>query len=376
MNDINVLKKEFGDFEEWDVDIDFWLSKPETSESFINSLKKGQVKCIGHSAGKRKIIAITYGEKEPLDDVSMNMQSSIASNTFSPDPTNIFPQCFFGTKRRKTPVLVLQGAIHGSEITGTVASLNLCNILEHGVDLRGKKWPKLKSLAEKTRLIIIPWLNPDGTSRMPLKCSMNAPSEFNRRTNDGVASDGTKYTYPSMKSVFPIPPEETAFMGTYFNDNGVNLQYDFCMPERQPETLAWMKHYLEEKPDGVLIFHCDQGSLVTCPPSYVPPGYQHEISRLGGAIRDRLLSRGFDITRASWAGLPSLGKPILDQFSAVYLSSGAMGIICELPNCSKEGQFTPEQLLDIGLISIETTLLYAHRDGLRPYETWEKVKNQ
>lgn len=373
---MDVLKKEFGNFFEWDVDIDFWLSKPEVAASFIDSLKKSEVKCIGHSAGKREIIAISYGDKEPLDADNMNLHSSIASNIVPPDPTEIFPKCFFGTERRKKPVVVLQGAIHGAEITGTVASLNLCNILENGVDLRGKEWPELKALAEDTRLIIIPWMNPDGTSRMPLKCNVNAPAEFMQRCTYGIAADGKKYSYPALKDFFPMPPEKTAYMGTYFNDAGVNLQYDFCMPERQPETLTWMKHYLDEKPDGVLMFHCDQGSLVTCPPSYVPLGYQHEISRLGGAMRDRLLSRGFDITRASWAGLPSQGKPILDQFSAVYLSCGAMGIICELPNCSKNGQFTPDQLLDIGLISIEATLQYAHRDGLRPYETREKmIKN-
>jgi hypothetical protein len=108
----------------------------------------------------------------------------------------------------------------------------------------------------------------------------------------------------------------------------------------------------------------------------VPVGYQHEISRLGGAVRDRLISNGYNITRAAWAGLPSLGKPTLDQFSAIYQNCGAMGIICELPNCFAGSPFSPDQVLDIGLITIETTLLYAHRDGLRPYETWEKINPQ
>ena len=64
----------------------------------------------------------------------------------------------------------------------------------------------------------------------------------------GLRLDGTPYRYPQDKAVQPIPPEKTAYMGAYYNDQGVNLQYDFCMPHRQPETIAWMDYYLSGAP--------------------------------------------------------------------------------------------------------------------------------
>ena len=36
----------------------------------------------------------------------------------------------------------------------------------------------------------------------------------------------------------------------------------------------------------------------------------------------------------------------------------------------------PDTMLDIGLILIEEILAYAHTDGLRPCEWWQKVKGQ
>ena len=31
-------------------------------------------------------------------------------------------------------------------------------------------------------------------------------------------------------------------------------------------------------------------------------------------------------------------------------------------------------MLDIGLLTLEEVLSFAHRDGFRPYELWDKVK--
>jgi hypothetical protein len=374
INDLSAIEAEFGKLSTWQQCPEFWIATPDQGLPFIANLREATVSVIGRSAGGREIVALEYGEKELLDATTDNLHSVIASRLVPPDPTDIFPAAFYGSVRRSNPVLAIQGSIHGGELTGTVAMLNLCHIIETGQDLRGKGWPELQELARGTRLILIPWLNRDGAQRWPIPNTAGVPDALYSVCTNGTKKNGEKYSYPAHKAISPIPPEETAFMGTYFNDAGVNLQYDFCMPHRQSETIAWMEYYLAEKPDGVLVWHCNAGSMIGPPSFYVPVGCQHEESRLGGAVRNRLLHEGYGIGRMSWAGLPGLGKPVFTQTDAVYHTCGATPIMCELPVGSQSFPFTCEEMLDIGLLTIEEVLLFAHTDGLRPYEFWEKTK--
>ncbi len=377
MHDLSLIEAEFGSLDPWRTAPDFWLSTPSQAMDFIRGLKEATVRTIGHTAGGLDLIALEYGEKEQLTGITTdNLSSAIASNIVPPDPTEIFPAAFYGENRRLRPVVVLQGGIHGSELTGTVASLNLCSIIETGKDVRGKAWPTLRDLALQTRLCIIPWLNRDGVERAPVVHFNGMPHETAVRINQGIARDGTKYVHPDVKRILPIPPAETAFMGTYFNDAGVNLQYDFTSIHRQPETTARMEYYLAERPDGIVIWHCNGGSMMGPPSFYLPQGYQLEESRLAGAVRSRLLREGHAVGRISWAGLPGLGKPYLEQMCATYHVSGGMPIMVELPIGTKEYHHSLEDMLDIGLLTLEEILLYAHDDGLRPYETWSKVKRR
>jgi len=376
VNDLSRIQAEFGDLSKYAKCPDFWVAKPDKAMPFIKTLKQAQVHTIGKSAGGRDIIAVEYGAKEPLDAATDNLCSVLASKIVPPDPTDIFPPAFFGTKRRRKPVLALQGAIHGGELTGTVASLNLCQVIETGRDLRGKAWPRLQYLARDTRIVIIPWLNIDGAERWPIPNTSGAPARLCGLCTQGVAKDGTEYKYPAAKAFWPIPPETTAFMGSYYNDAGVNLQYDFCMPHRQPETIAWMEYYLSERPDGVVVWHCNAGSIMGPAEYFLPEGYKHEYDRLAGAVRQRLLREGYEVGRVSWAGLPGMGKPGLCQITAIYFNCGALPMLCELPTGYDLAPMSCEEMLDIGLITIEETLFYAHRDGLRPYELWDKVKKQ
>lgn len=376
MFDRSVIEAEFGDIGRYAECPPFWVAMPDAGMAFLDTCRAATVRTIGRSAGDRAIIAVEYGQKEPLDATTANLASAIAAGIGKPDPTEIFPASFFGSRRRRQPALCIQGGIHGGELTGTVAALNLCRIIETGQDLRGREWPQLCELARATRITIIPWLNIDGNERWLLPNPSGVPIELYSRCLQGVAKDGTKYTYPKVKHIFPIPPDQTAFMGSYYNDAGVNLQYDFCMPRRQPETVAWMDYYLDERPDAVLIAHCNGGSLIGPPEPYLPEGYQHELSRLGGAVRQRLLHDGFPVGRMSWAGLVGLGKPFMNQMNAVYHVCGTMPVMCEFPAGADIAPYTPEQMLDIGLITLEEILFYAHHDGLRPYEVWEKVRQK
>lgn len=374
VHDLALIDAEFGDLSRWSRCPDFWTPKPEQAKALLASLETATRKIIGRSAGRRDILALEFGEREPLDHSNDNLHSALAAEGKWSDATAIFPPVFYGSRRRVKPVLAIQGGVHGGELTGTVAMLNLCRVIERGVDLRNKEWPRLHELACQTRLVMIPWLNPDATDRWPLPNTSGVPIELYHRCTQGIAKDGTRYRYPDVKRLFPIPPEETAFMGSYYNDAGVNLQYDIFSVTRQPETTAWMQYFLSERPDGILIWHCNSGSMISEPGYYLPPGHQHQHSRIGGAVRARLQREGFDLGRLSHATLPGLGKPIMEQYSSAYHVCGGTPIMCELPAGADDRPYTCEQMLDIGLITIEEILAYAHSDGLRPYEFWDKVK--
>ena len=374
MNDVSVIEKEFGSLKRYRDCPKWWLATPKLASKLIKGLKKADVKRIGKSAGGHEIIAIAYGAREGTGATNDNLQSSLAATVTDPDPTSIFPETFYGASRRSRPVVALQGDIHGGEITGTVASLNLCSVIETGKDLRGRKWGRLRELARASRVLIIPWLNPDGAYRWPLPNPSGAPIDLYTRCLQGVTKDGQALAYLEAKSTFPLSPKKMAFLGCYYNDNGVNLQYDFCRPHRQPETVAWMEYYQAERPDGVVNWHCNAGTMMGPPEYYLPPGFQHELSRLAGAVRGRIARDGIRTGRLSWAGLPGLGKPVLDQSTAIYHVCGGVPILCELPSGTANAPYTPDEMLDIGLVAIEEVLAYAHSDGLRPYEYWEKVK--
>ncbi len=380
--DFSILQQKFGDLSRFEACPPFWVPKPEQAMPMIEELKQATVRTIGRSLAGREIIALEYGDKEWLETQTDNLHSAIASKIVPCDQTEIFPSAFYGSKRRSRPVLVLQGGIHGGELTGTVASLNLCQIIETGKDLRGKAWPTLAETARGVRLLVIPWLNPDGVARWPLANPTAATGEMSSLCMHGLRLDGTPYRYPQDKAIQPIPLDKTAYMGAYYNDQGVNLQYDLCMPHRQPETIAWMEYYLSERPDGVVIWHCNAGTMMGPPEYYLPVGMQHEVSRLAGAIRSRILregfnsQRGYPVSRLALAGLPSMGKPHIDQMTATYLVAGALPMMCELPSGGMDAPYSLDDMLDLGLITLEEILIYAHTDGLRPYETWEKTKHQ
>jgi hypothetical protein len=369
------LIQQFGPLTRYQSAPDFWTATPASSQTLLDSIKQGTISTIGTSVSGRPILAITYGNFEPLQGTTTNnLHSALASKVVPPDATDIFPTAFYGTPRRQNPSLVIQGGIHAGELTGTVASLNLCHIIETGKDLRSKPWPELQSLAQQTRLTIIPWLNIDGVHRWPFLHTVDAPADLVSMASMGIFNDGTPLRYPQMKTLDPIDPSSVQLMGSYFNDNGVNLQYDCFAVNRQPETTAWMRHYIQEKPDAALVWHCNNGSLFGPPEYYLPTGHQHTLSRLSGAVLARLRSDGLPYSRMSWADIPGLGKPYFEQTSAIYHTCGATPLMCELPTGMKPLAYSMDTMLDIGLTCIHEVLRFGHDEGFRPYEYWSKIK--
>lgn len=376
MRDFSPIIEQFGSLELYQSCPSYFTAKRETGMPAIDALTKAVKRQIGTSVAGVPIIALEYGEFEPLEGIcSDNLHSSLAAKIVPPDPTDIYPASFYGSNRRRKPSLVIQGGIHGGELTGTVANINLCHVIETGKDLRGKAWPRLQELALATRLVIIPWLNPDSTDRWPLYTTEGAPRALLAACTYGVRKDGQVLSYPGFKKYGVIEPSEMAHMGSYFNDNGINLQYDLMGIDRQPETIAWMRYYLQERPDAALVWHCNDGSLMGPCEYYLPPGHQHTHSRLSGAVYARLLRDNLPVRRMSWAGLPGMGKPFIEQSTAIYHICGALPLMSELPLAHEGLDLSHDTLLDMGLTHIEEVLSFGHTEGFRPYEYWDKVKS-
>ena len=118
---------------------EYWITSLDGVKEYLeNNAKKGTVSVAGHSAGGREILVYSYGEKEDLPQ-TVSFSSAWAAKK---------PELYTRAHERKKLSLFIYGAIHGAEIEGTAGLMNLINLLEYGVDLRGRKNEALLKLAE------------------------------------------------------------------------------------------------------------------------------------------------------------------------------------------------------------------------------------
>jgi len=195
---------------------DWWLSSPDEVEAYLRSLKGVDVFSLGESAGGRPILAAAWGEREdPPGRTSTSLASAIAGGD---------PEAFYGKGRRERQSFVFVGAAHGTEIEGTVAALNFLNVVVKGRDLRGRRWARLGREGRKLRLVIIPFFNIDGRARFAeARQFIGIAPEGRRLISQGNWKSGEKLSWPKSKLTYPIPVDEVEPLGSYFNDNGVNL---------------------------------------------------------------------------------------------------------------------------------------------------------
>ena len=345
----------------------FWKSGLAECHEFVTGLPGVEVEEIGRSAGGRPILAASFGRREALRRSSTSMSSSFGgwgSKAWNPD--TFYPPSFFGESPRERPVLVLQGNIHGSEIAGTVAAMNLLNLLVHGTDLRGRRHDRLLEEARKMRVIVIPHANPDGRARWePAKHLLTASETQGHRVTFGLREDGTTPAWLETKNSFPMPMGRV--LGSYFNDAGVNLQHDrFLDAGRAPETDALLSFYLREMPDAVVAAHTDQGTLISEAPSYIPVELQTLCARIGGAVAGEVRRRRLPLFVYPHANRPGAGTRAFTQLDAIYHQCGALPLLVEFPSSIAEHLLTFDQVLDVGLAVFEALLVFGNDIGFRP----------
>lgn len=338
---------------------DWWVSSSERAKKLLNSLNDVDVFELGKSAGGRSIIGGAIGEKE---DVPGRTSSSLCS-AISGGST----AAFYGEKRRERQTFLFVGAAHGTEFEGSVAALNMLNVIATGKDLRGKSWPRMAEEGRKQRVIVIPFLNVDGRDRYS-KClhHLDVLPEDYQLVSQGRYKNGERLKWPTSKLVFPLPVEKLEIVGSYYNDNGVNLVYDIGMgKDTQPETQSLIKYLQEELPDCALCSHTNNGSLVEPPASFMPTYFRQRIPVIGGIVGARCKREGMTKFRIP-ERVESYAGQAFYQTDMIYHVSGALPLLVEFPCGYQNVPNSLDEVLDNCMYVLEEILAFGNTYGYIP----------
>jgi len=324
-------------------------------EESLSGVRRGSVKEIGRSAGGRSIFAVAYGEFEPVTRTA-DLSSALAARD---------PAAFFGAEPRKHQVMLITSAIHGGEMESIAAVLSLISVLETGADLKGEAWPDLATAAAKLRSVIVPCLNPDGRARIPSDDPTTWTTEEEEKYRHGLHADGSFITWPARMAHHPRDPKRDGFLGSHFNDAGVNpLHGVFLSPQVAPETHAALALALEETPDLVLDLHsCGAGPMLMVGDSALPERYQRRHHYLDGFCRRALRARP-GIHRP-WTASGIEGA--LTFATACHHICGALPVLFEGANGAQEGnRYSHRQIVDMYLSVFEALASAGVVEGFRP----------
>jgi hypothetical protein len=328
-------------------------------EKALGGVRRGTVTEFGRSAGGRPLWSVAYGEFEPIARTA-NLSASLAAGK---------PEAFFGAERRAKQVMLITSAIHGGEMESIAAVLNLIAVLEAGTDLKGQQWPDLTAAAEQLRLVIVPCLNPDGRARVPSDDPTVWSEAEQEKYRHGLHADGSNITWPACKTPHPRDPKADGFLGSYFNDAGVNpLHGVFLSPEIAPETHAAMALALAETPDLLLDLHsCGVGPFFIVGDRSLPESYSRRCHYFDGFLRRSLRDR-LDIHR-NWTTLGFEGT--LTFPTACHHLAGVLPIIFEGPHGAQEGfRYTHAQIVDMYLVMLESLMIAGVRERFKPEPGW------
>ena len=224
----------------------FWKTTLSEVNETLSIIKKGTVRTITKSAGNREIYLIEYGEKQDFSRTA-NYSSACGAGE---------PKCYADKTGRK-PVIFIVGAVHAGEMEGIAAILNFINIIETGKDFNGSKNSFLQNCIDDCRLIIIPVANPDGRARISaagIDTMYGISNEDFRHYSQGRWLDGTLCNWPQCKKVHPIK-DHVSYLGSYFNDDGINGMHDNFFGEMANETKALFDTADDEAPDFTVLLH-------------------------------------------------------------------------------------------------------------------------
>ncbi|MDI9498327.1 MAG: M14 family zinc carboxypeptidase [Bacillota bacterium] len=270
-----------------------WVTQLSDIAAVFAAARRGRAGCCGRSAGGHPLWCIHYGERRlPTHRATYN--SAVASG----DPGNYY------RRAGKRPHVLIFAAIHGLELEGTAAVMDLIRLLETG-EVQGfdpADAEAIAGLASDVSMTLIPIANPDGRMRhVEIDALLGFDLEKARYRMQGAWADGSIAGWPEVKAVHPVAPARVKHLGAYFNDGGINPMHDSFPVLLSPENQALFKLVDAERPDFILSLH--GGTNVTnhlVPPAFVPP----YVMRHNAAVSRRL---------AEWSR--GAGLPLIDSFA-------------------------------------------------------------
>ena len=325
---------------------EYWITSIDGVKNYLEqNVKKGKVFTAGYSAGGREILAYAYGEKEDLPQ-TVSFSSAFAARK---------PELYTRAPERKKLSLFIYGAIHGAEVEGTAGLLNMINILEHGVDLRGQRNDKLLELAEQYRIVIVPLSQPDGRARYRRNSMVGQSLDVFQYYAHGVWKDGTPCKYPYHKEILPLPVNEFEQLGAYFNDNGVNCQHDDFFGKVQPEVQTLINLVHDERPDCILSCHaCEADPGMSTPAACLTDDGLIMAQQIAISVMSRQMR----------ANLRPYHRVNLHQAKAfilqdiLYMASGGLPLLYEFPHGCENIPFTHDEIIDLGLTLFEEVMAF------------------
>ena len=329
---------------------EFWLSDWDEVNTCLDGLKQGAVREVGRSEGGRPMRAVTYGEREPIERRANRFSAQLARHM----------EDFFDPRKRSRPVVEIISTIHGAEVEGCVSCLNLCSLLETGVDLRGRRWDALLELAKGMRIVLVPVAQPDGRIRCGVRHLVNASPEKLVYYGQGAPKEPVRepVTWEWFLRRHPVPLEKVAFLGGYYNDAGINIDLDdFFSSQKAPETEALLNLTRDETPDVVLVLHTHgAGPFISQPNHFVSERCRYYQAQLGALVAQRHHREGL---RPAWR--LAKGPHEITYFNlptALHHVSGALPLAFEFPHGLATNPYTFEEILDTGLSMFEEVLRY------------------
>jgi hypothetical protein len=343
---------------------DFFKSRLTDIENELGKVKKGKIETIATSPGGLPVYAVYYGGKENLHSQA-NYNSAVAAKN---------PKYYAKKDSTAKPVVFFIGPVHGQEVEGIVGLINLIHVMETGKDYRGKEWVSLKNMLEKCRIIIIPCANPDGRKRCPYDSFMGLHEDMVTKYGQGTRKDGSMWGWPQAKSNHPMKGD-VGLLGSYFNDDGINIMHDEFFHPMAKETKAILEIARKEAPDMAVSLHSHE-----TPPAIYNPNYSAWFMKERVFDLEQRLNNRYKKENLSFTPDDLLRAPKTED--VMFPPTASFNLVCALHNISGTMAFTYEcndgtisdrvpepfvtyeNILDIELILYEEMLDYVLNDRL------------
>lgn len=322
----------------------WWRVRPAEIMADCAAVKQGKLETLATTPGGFPVLAVAYGTA-PAAQRAVNWPSA----TGSPNPG-----CYAANQPQ---VVMIAAGIHGEEPEGVVLASNLISLLETGRDRRGVEKPRLLELCRKYRLLVLPCVNMDGRAIAPDNALGSSFEEVAEAAYTRL-KDGRQLRWPALKEYFPMPMDQVAKLGTYYNADGYNIQLDAAPGNiRTAEAKALLRLADRERIDGFLNLHSAPGgetSFVIKPSSINYPKNSETVLTLRRLWMEKI-NVMVDPDPKATTGQQS------DINNAVTLATGAVTLTFEFASMKAK---TFDELLETGYAIVEVMLEYGLKKPL------------